>query len=216
MTERQISFFREKSECIIFKVWLRYVLQTSQLSYQKWNQINCPVPRQRTREKVYRKLQLKSGHLEVSFSEGIINYFSVLISGKSSYTFICLCPCFSVFLFYTGCDNVNNSIRNKYRSPPLCANKATVNILIKINLFSLVSFFLYSCDSVSLAIIFVIYSHCHLFSMCSLSRGKSCWRGDQTSPTVVSLKVRLPRKLQRNPLFLEKLFRYTVCFVMVL
>ena len=42
------------------------------------------------------------------------------------------------------------------------------------------------------------------------------WGGHQISPTVLSLKGRLPQKLQFQTLFLAKLLRNTVCFVIVL
>ena len=57
----------------------------------------------------------------------------------------------------------------------------------------------------------VLGTHFHHFNLLSTH-----WRGHQTSPTVVSLKGRLPTNCNLNPLFLAKLFRYTVCFVMVL
>ena len=42
------------------------------------------------------------------------------------------------------------------------------------------------------------------------------WRGHQISPTEVSLKGRLPLKLQSKSTFSRKIVQYTVCFIMVL
>ena len=49
----------------------------------------------------------------------------------------------------------------------------------------------------------------------SVSLG-ACWRGHQTSPTVVSLKGRLPQKLQPKSILYCEIVQITVCFVMVL
>ena len=63
MNEGQASFFlRTNSLQTSAQVCLR------PLNYSKKRQISCPFPRQRTLEKNYGKLQLKSGRLEVRYS----------------------------------------------------------------------------------------------------------------------------------------------------